>query len=308
MSTSYPHRQRAPPHRLQDEQQAYQILSHMRQQERDFRYSLLLDSDDEDDENDESGSTTHMMMDDDEEEVEDVIGGEEEEKEERWESTVQPLNIHPFASPSHRPSPIPRQIRSISDFFHLIIPPSFIRHIVSETNHHAAQEKENRPPLVGRWKDQEKGEEGWMDTDEREIEAFIGVIVMMGVLKLKYLSDYWNQVMDIGFVASHFSRHRFIDSWLWMVSSPAFLYSVIYYLSVCMLLAHFDPIVNNFHQICLKRWKKRIEEILCFDSQVSLLLQAGWMGNRSMYCHHIAVHSIYPQSTDTLTSTQQLNQ
>ena len=204
MSSRYPERNRAAPHRYEDEQWTYHILAAMRHEERHYRESLL--EDESDDENDyHDAAMSNMVIDDDEKEIEDVLDEEGEMKEEQWTSELSPINIHQFTPPIGHPARIPRSTQSIRDFFHLIIPMSFIQHIVSQTNNHAVEEneelataqKENRSMNTsGRWKDQENKEEKWENTNDDEISAFIGVMIMMGIVNLTRLTDYWDKIIN----------------------------------------------------------------------------------------------------------------
>jgi hypothetical protein len=73
------------------------------------------------------------------------------EEKEGWRTEHTPVILHPFNPPTYSPMfKIPSNCTTALDFFHLIIPPSFIQHITEQINIFAQEkfdaEKESIPP------------------------------------------------------------------------------------------------------------------------------------------------------------------
>jgi hypothetical protein len=138
------------PHRLEDEQSEELDRREMKQMEQRFSRSLLIDVDDERKSDDEE-SGGDWEVDDEEAEVEEVL--EEKNVSTDWSKDYTPITANAFV-PSLPSQSIPPSADSPLDFFLLMLPLEFIRHIVKQTNRHADNEKKNRPPPAeaGRWK------------------------------------------------------------------------------------------------------------------------------------------------------------
>jgi hypothetical protein len=68
----------------------------------------------------------------------------------------------------------------------MIITDEIFELFVTETNRYAAQEKEKNRHKKARI-------QSWKDTDQAEMERFLGCILWMGILSLPSISSYWSQ-------------------------------------------------------------------------------------------------------------------
>lgn len=73
------------------------------------------------------------------------------------------------------------------DFYKIFLSNDMLQLIVEETNRYAQQMKtsENLPPKSRINK--------WVDTDDKQIEKLMGIIMWMGLVKLPQLKDYWSK-------------------------------------------------------------------------------------------------------------------
>ena len=91
------------------------------------------------------------------------------------------------------------------DVFSLPVDENIIRHIVAETNRYATQTLANRSlPKFARMNK-------WVETDQKEIKIFFGVILSMGLVRLKSIEKYWskNALFRQDVPRANMSRNRF---------------------------------------------------------------------------------------------------
>ena len=86
------------------------------------------------------------------------------------------MDVWPFVQVAGPTCPLPQ---TPVEMFSLMFTPDIIGHIVTETNRYAAQCLEG----TGR---------EWT-TDEREIRAYLGFCVLMGIVCLPEIWDYWSR-------------------------------------------------------------------------------------------------------------------
>lgn len=70
------------------------------------------------------------------------------------------------------------------DFFDLLFANDIWELLVQETNTFYQQQKEADP---------NKHKRPWAPVTREEMEAFIGIIILMGIVKLSYFKMYWSQ-------------------------------------------------------------------------------------------------------------------
>lgn len=85
------------------------------------------------------------------------------------------------------------------DVFLHLFPDALLEMIVVESNKYARQVMEE--------------EEHWCDIDVEEIKAYLGFNIMMGIVQLPEIEDYWKQDPFYHYdpIASRISRDRFKD-------------------------------------------------------------------------------------------------
>ena len=117
-----------------------------------------------------------------------------------WTSRTTPVLVEPFNEVAGPKLPLPQTPLEI---FSLFFTASIIQYIVTETNRYAAQ-------CLGEGKE-------W-STDEEEIKAYLGFCILMGIVRLPEVRDYWstNKLLYYSPIASRISRNRFetISSYL----------------------------------------------------------------------------------------------
>uniref|UniRef100_A0A8C4S021 RNB domain-containing protein n=1 Tax=Erpetoichthys calabaricus TaxID=27687 RepID=A0A8C4S021_ERPCA len=72
-------------------------------------------------------------------------------------------------------------------FYELFVSPDLIRHFVHQTNLYAAQFIEKNPNLPPHSRVR-----AWFDTDENEMKKFIGILMLMGIIRKPDIEMYWS--------------------------------------------------------------------------------------------------------------------
>ncbi|XP_039602150.1 piggyBac transposable element-derived protein 4-like [Polypterus senegalus] len=72
-------------------------------------------------------------------------------------------------------------------FYELFVSPDLIRHFVHQTNLYAAQFIEKNPNLPPHSR-----VHAWVDTDENEMKKFIGILMLMGIIRKPDIEMYWS--------------------------------------------------------------------------------------------------------------------
>jgi len=89
------------------------------------------------------------------------------------------------------------------DFFHLILKPEYTQDIVFYTNEYAATKFDNG-------KNRQKKKAFWRNTNEVELKGFIGMLILMGLVKKTKLTSYWDQnELSTPFIADSMPKSRF---------------------------------------------------------------------------------------------------
>ena len=94
-----------------------------------------------------------------------------------WSNNLQPVHVEEFRSDSGPCHFLNVQSSNEIDFFHLFFTSDSIRNICTETNRYAAT----------------FGDTAWYDVCEEELKSFIGLLIMMGIVRLPSYKLYWSQ-------------------------------------------------------------------------------------------------------------------
>lgn len=203
MSGKRPTRVRAAPARLEDEQAAAFELAELAAAYRNPAASVEVESSSSDESDDESGP---------------------EEEEERKASDVRPPAfpwtteheaVEPLAFlPPRGPRDPPRRCTTPLDFFHLLLPESFLESMVDMTNEYAARQresdKENEAASAAAAAAAAPHSSAWEATTLAELNALLGCVIYMGIVSMDATRDYWSELTKQPFVADCFPRDRFL--------------------------------------------------------------------------------------------------
>ena len=199
MASARPSRVRAAPARYDEEQAAAYELAQLAWQERNPAAVEEVEE--------ESSSDS---------EVEEGPAEDEERKESDrrppafpWSAEHTPVQPHAFVPPRARSAP-PRAADTPLDFFRLFMPRSYVQSMAEMTNAFAEAE---RPVPRGRAAAAAAaaaaGEE-WTEATAEEIDALLGCLIYMGIVRLNATHDYWADQTRQAFVADCFPRNRFL--------------------------------------------------------------------------------------------------
>ena len=113
-----------------------------------------------------------------------------------WSSSLSPVTIKPFTSSVGPTVPISA---SPVDVFQLFFSADLMENIVRESNRYANQ-------VMGDEKFQE-----WKAVNVDELRAFLGFLILMAIIHLPSIDDYWNRdpLMHYSPIADRISRDRF---------------------------------------------------------------------------------------------------
>ena len=114
-----------------------------------------------------------------------------------WHSEPVPIRVQPFSQPSGPQVSIPTVVK---DVFFLFFTSSILEHVVKESNVYAAE-------MMG------ESFARWQLYTVEELCAYMGFMILMGIVKLPKLTDYWNKdaVYYYSPVASKITRDRFLE-------------------------------------------------------------------------------------------------
>ena len=106
---------------------------------------------------------------------------------------------------------LPRSATPI-EYLQLFLTTSVLQYIIDNTNEYARADLSAIPPS------QRSLFRNWKDVIVREMRAFIGVILQMGLVQLSDIKDYWSthSTLNFPFFRSIFSRDRFLQIF-WML-------------------------------------------------------------------------------------------
>ncbi len=114
-----------------------------------------------------------------------------------WSTTLTPIHIKPFNQRTGPRIIIPRVVNEI---FFLFFTSSLLEEIVRQTNAYAAE-------CMGETFDK------WQPVTVDELCAYMGFMILMGLVQLPSIHDYWqrDEVYHYGPVADRISRDRFFE-------------------------------------------------------------------------------------------------
>jgi hypothetical protein len=120
-----------------------------------------------------------------------------------------------FEPPLQGPHPPLNGCTTPLDFFHAILPLTFWDFVVERMNAYAAlreeQQKENRPPAGSTRSRPPPQPSTWTDTTVSEVQAFVGCMLCMGLVKMTNTKDYWRGDLGPPFLERTFARDRFLQ-------------------------------------------------------------------------------------------------
>ena len=133
---------------------------------------------------------------------------EMEDETQQWSQNASPVEepeFIPFGGPKNRP-----ESDSELCFFSLLFTDDVLDCIVEQTNLYADQENAGKAKKDPDWFDS-NGEPNSITVEE--LKAFLGVMIMMGLVKLPHIRDYWSEDEPFFFqpeIAKVFPRNRFL--------------------------------------------------------------------------------------------------
>ena len=101
----------------------------------------------------------------------------------QWSSTYNALGARPFGEPSPGPTQRYPNVCKEGTFFNAMFTYDMWDLIVTETNRYHDQQATAEPA-------KHKGK--WNPVTREEMEAFLGIIILMGIVKLPRLKMYWS--------------------------------------------------------------------------------------------------------------------
>ena len=121
----------------------------------------------------------------------------------KWTETLKDHHRNPFTSPT---GPTVLISTEPSDIFGLFYTDTVMEDIVHQTNLYAQQTME------------ESQYEKWVDVTVEELKAYLGFGILMGIVKLPLIDDYWKKDPFLHYdpIASRITRDRFRDIWRYL--------------------------------------------------------------------------------------------
>lgn len=121
-----------------------------------------------------------------------------------WSSTAPQLPKISFSG-SHKLMCDPQGHDPI-DFFNLYFTDDFLQLVVRETNAFAEA-------LFLRGATERSRITDWKELDLAELKIFLGIVFLMGIIKLNRINDYWNtgEMFSFHYISSRMSRDRFLN-------------------------------------------------------------------------------------------------
>ena len=114
----------------------------------------------------------------------------------KWQSARTPVQVQPFSQPTGPQVSILNEVKDVFLFF----TSSILKHIVRQSNMYAGE-------MMGERCAQ------WQLYTVEELCAYLGFMILMGIVRLPTLRDYWkkDEVFHYSTVAKRISRDRFLD-------------------------------------------------------------------------------------------------
>ena len=124
----------------------------------------------------------------------------------QWSSTYNALGARPFGEPSPGPTQRYPNVCKEGTFFNAMFTYDMWDLIVTETNRYHDQQATAEPA-------KHKGK--WNPVTREEMEAFLGIIILMGIVKLPRLKMYWSndRLVHQERISSVMSQARFLQIW-----------------------------------------------------------------------------------------------
>ena len=119
-------------------------------------------------------------------------------EEEAWSNHLEDFVLEDFDSTPEIKAIVPEGSKA-DFFFGLLFSISFVDLIVVETNRYARQNLANNADRLAKW----------VDTTVKEIKAFLGLAIMMGINSLPQLAMYWSENIGNAGVQSVMTKNRF---------------------------------------------------------------------------------------------------
>ena len=115
----------------------------------------------------------------------------------KWQSARTPVQVQPFSQPTGPQVSIPNEVK---DVFFLFFTLSILEHIVRQSNIYAGEMMGERFAH-------------WQLYTVEELCAYLGFMILMGIVRLPTLRNYWkkDEVFHYSALAKRISRDRFLD-------------------------------------------------------------------------------------------------
>lgn len=116
----------------------------------------------------------------------------------RWTDNIRDINIPAFIGPQPGPTQILQADKNELDFLNLLFPEELYSLILEETNSYAQLcIRANNP--------------GWYDTTPEEMRAFLGCLIVMGIVCAPAQDLYWSKdkLFHLSCIEERFSKTRF---------------------------------------------------------------------------------------------------
>ena len=116
----------------------------------------------------------------------------------KWDDELQPVNIEEFTETAGLNTTLPS---TYIDIFKLFFTNDIVDHITQQTNEYASE-------CMG-----EERFAKWEKVCGNDIYAYFGIMIIMGLVKLPTLHDYWarNPLFHCSVIAAHMARDRFLE-------------------------------------------------------------------------------------------------
>ena len=116
----------------------------------------------------------------------------------QWTDELEPVYVQDFEQPTGVAVPIPNTVREV---FELIFDRTLVQHLVTETNRYARS-------VMG-----DEKYDKWKKLGVNDIYAYFWVMIMMGLVDLPSIHDYWSRdsLFNCPAIAERMTRDRFLE-------------------------------------------------------------------------------------------------
>lgn len=122
-----------------------------------------------------------------------------------WQDITDDVPIFPEYEGDSKTN-IPSTAKTPTDYYELFVTEEIINKMVLETNNYAQKYvSENQIKIKSRVK-------AWKPTDSEEMKRFLGVLMVMGLVKVPHINDYWSKkdIYRNDYIISIMKRDRFL--------------------------------------------------------------------------------------------------